>query len=273
MTDLYAVIGHPIGHTKSPKIHRAFAAQTGQDLDYVAIEGTPGGFADDVDAWRARGLRGLNVTLPFKRDAFAYADVLSDAAKQAGAVNCLTLGEKVEGDNYDGVGLVRDIVVNLGVAMKGKRILLIGSGGAVRGALGPFLAEQPAVLTIAHRSPRDADALLAGFAGYAALAAAEYGALAERGEAYDIVVNGTSTSLFGEAPPIRPHVFAGGGLAYDMVYGKGLTPFLRMGAGAGAKIADGVGMLVEQAAEAFARWRGVRPQTAAVIAELAIPLV
>ena len=274
MTEFYAVIGHPIGHTKSPRIHKAFAAQTGQDLDYVAIEGKPGAFKADVDALRAKGFRGLNVTLPFKRDAFAYADALTEAARQAGAVNCLTFAEQAEGDNFDGVGLVRDIQVNLGVAMKGKRILLVGSGGAVRGALAPFLAQQPAELTIAHRSPRDAEALCAAFAGLGAFSAAEYGALGQGGGGYDIVVNGTSASIFGEAPPLQPHVFGAGCLAYDMAYGKGLTPFLRMAREAGAAtIADGVGMLVEQAAEAFVRWRGVRPETAGVIGELTIPLV
>jgi shikimate dehydrogenase len=276
MTDLYAVIGNPIGHTKSPMIHKAFAEQTGQDLDYIPIEGTIGGFAGDVDAWRAKGLRGLNITAPFKLDAFAYADRLQDEARLAGAVNCLAFdGNYAEGFNYDGIGLARDIVVNLGVPMKGRRVLLVGTGGAARGALGLFLAEEPAELVLAHRSPDQAAALCAAHAGNSALIAADYASLAEeRGSGYDIVVNATSASLFGQLPPIPASVFRPGGLAYELAYGKGLTPFLRLAKAAGVgKIADGVGMLVEQAAEAFELWRGVRPDTRPVIEKLTIPLI
>ena len=276
MTDLYAVIGNPVGHTKSPIIHKAFAAQTGQDIDYIAIEGTLGGFAADVDAWRAKGLRGLNVTTPFKLDAFAYADHLQDQARLAGAVNCLSFDAGgAEGANYDGVGLVRDIAVNLGVTMKGRRILLLGSGGATRGALAPLLAEEPAELVIGHRAQTDVGALCSAYAAEGVLVAADYQSLAEeRGSGYDLVINATSTSLFGQAPPIEAHVFRAGGLAYDLSYGKGLTPFLRIAKQGGAgKIADGVGMLVEQAAEAFERWRGLRPGTGGIIAKLTIPLV
>ena len=271
MTDLYAVIGNPVGHTKSPIIHKAFAAQTGQDLNYIAIEGTVGGFAADVDAWRAKGLRGLNVTAPFKLDAFAYADHLQDQARLAGAVNCLSFDAGgAEGANYDGVGLV-----NLGVNIKGLRILLLGSGGATRGAIAPFLAQEPAELVIGHRAQTDIKALCAAYAGAGALVAADYETLAQqRGSGYDIVINATSTSLFGQAPPIQAHAFRPGGLAYDLSYGKGLTPFLRIAKQGGAgKIADGVGMLVEQAAEAFERWRGLRPDTGEMIAKLTIPLV
>jgi shikimate dehydrogenase len=276
MTDLYAVIGNPIGHTKSPTIHKAFAAQTGQDLDYIAIEGTLGGFASDVDSWRAQGLKGLNITAPFKLDAFAYADRLDDQARRAGAVNCLTFDEQgAEGFNYDGIGLVRDIVVNLGVPMKGRRILLLGTGGATRGALAPFLAEEPAELVLGHRSPEQAAALCAAYAGSGALVAADYSSLEEeRGAGYDLVVNATSASLFGQSPPIPAGVFRTRGLAYDLAYGKGLTPFLRLAKDAGVqKIADGVGMLVEQAAEAFDHWRGIRPHTNEMIEKLTIPLV
>jgi shikimate dehydrogenase len=276
MTDLYAVIGNPIGHTKSPTIHKAFAAQTGQDLDYIAIEGALGGFAADVDSWRAKGLKGLNITAPFKLDAFAYADRLDDQARRAGAVNCLTFDEQgAEGFNYDGIGLVRDIVVNLGVPMKGRRILLLGTGGATRGALAPFLAEDPAELVLGHRSPEKAAALCIAYAGNGALMAADYASLEEeRGSGYDLVVNATSSSLFGQSPPIAAGVFRTGGLAYDLAYGKGLTPFLRLAQEAGVqKIADGVGMLVEQAAEAFEHWRGIRPHTKEMIEKLTIPLV
>jgi shikimate dehydrogenase len=276
LTDLYAVIGNPVGHTKSPIIHKAFAAQTGQDLDYIAIEGTLGGFAADVDAWRAKGLRGLNVTAPFKLDAFAYVDRLQEQAQLAGAVNCLTFdADGAEGANYDGVGLVRDIAVNLGVTMKGRRILLLGSGGAARGAIAPLLAEEPAELVIGHRAQTQVGSLCAAYAGTSALVAADYETLAEeRGSGYDLVINATSASLFGQAPQIRADAFRPGGLAYDLSYGKGLTPFLRIAREGGAGIiVDGVGMLVEQAAEAFQRWRGVRPDTAETIAKLTIPLI
>jgi shikimate dehydrogenase len=276
MTDLYAVIGNPIGHTKSPVIHKAFAEQTGQDIDYVPILGTVGGFAADVDSWRARGLRGLNITAPFKMDAFAYADRLQEQARVAGAVNCLTFDEKgAEGFNYDGIGLVRDIVVNLGVPMKGRRVLLLGAGGAARGTLGLFLAEEPAELVLGQRSPEKAAALCAAHAGNGALIVTDYASLAEeRGAGYDLVVNATSASLFGQLPPIQASVFRPGCLAYDLTYGKGLTPFLKLAREAGAKkIADGVGMLIEQAAEAFEHWRGIRPDTGPVIEKLTIPLV
>ncbi len=274
MTDLYAVIGNPIGHTKSPLIHKAFAEQTGQDIDYVPILGTPGGFAADVDAWRAKGLRGLNITTPFKMDAFAYADRLQDQARIAGAVNCLSFDEAgAEGFNFDGIGLTRDIVVNLRAPIGGRRVLLLGTGGAARGVLAPFLAENPAELAIAYRSPDKAAALCAAHAGEGALVAVDYASLAG-GAGYDLVVNSTSASLTGEAPPIPPSVFAPDGLAYDLAYGKGLTPFLRLARQAGVRrVVDGVGMLVEQAAEAFALWRGVRPETAPVIEKLTIPLV
>jgi shikimate dehydrogenase len=275
MTDLYAVIGNPIGHTKSPVIHKAFAEQTGQKIDYIAIEGRVGRFAEDVDAWRAKGLRGLNITAPFKLDAYAYADRLQDEARRAGALNCLAFdGKDAEGFNFDGIGLVRDIVVNLGLPIKGRRVLLLGTGGAARGALGLFLAEQPEVLALGHRSPEKAEALCAAHAGNSALVAVDYAALAAEHGGYDIVVNATSAGQFGALPPIPASVFRPDGLAYELAYGKGLTPFLRLAQEAGVgKLADGVGMLVEQAAEAFELWRGVRPDTRPVIEKLTIPLV
>ncbi len=275
MTDLYAVIGHPIAHSKSPLIHKAFAEATGQDLDYIAIEAPLGGFADTVDAWRGKGLRGLNITVPFKLDAFAYADRLDAAAQQAGAVNCLTFeGPLAEGANYDGIGLARDIEANLATPIAGKNVLILGTGGATRGALGPLLARDPARLTVAFRtSGKEAD-LRALFPEAKNLDFLAYGDLGRDGAAYDLTLNATSASLFGEAPAVPPRAFARDGLAYDLAYGKGLTPFLRLAREAGVqKCADGVGMLVEQAAEAFLRWRGVRPDTRALIEKLTVPLV
>lgn len=274
MSDAYAVFGHPIGHSKSPRIHAAFAAATGQDMAYVAIEAPLGGFAQALAAFRAGGGRGANVTAPFKLDAFAAADALSDRARAAGAVNALRIeGGRVWADNFDGVGLVRDIEVNLGRPVEGRRVLLLGAGGAARGAAPALLAQGPALLTIANRDRAKAQALAQTFAALGPVEALGYDDLADR-DAYDIVLNSTSASWSGEAPPAPSACFAPGALAYDLVYGRGLTPFLRQAREAGAgRLVDGVGMLVEQAAEAFAWWRGVRPQTAAVIADLTVPLV
>lgn len=275
MTGLYAVIGNPIGHSKSPSLHKAFAEQTGQDLDYVAIEGRPGSFASDVDAFRARGGLGLNVTAPFKLDAFDYAEKRDDSAKAAGAVNCLAFqGEAISGHNFDGIGLLRDIEENRGCPLKGKRILMLGAGGAARGALLPFLQAQPAELVLVNRTIAKASALGERFGGTGNLVSTGYAELAEeRGRGYDIVVNATSASLRNELPPVPARVFRPTGLAYDLAYGKGLTPFLRRAREAGmARLADGVGMLVEQAAEAFALWRGVRPPTATMIERMTVPL-
>ncbi|HUO55313.1 MAG TPA: shikimate dehydrogenase [Rhodoblastus sp.] len=276
MTDLYAVIGNPIAQSKSPFIHQSFAQQTGQDMDYVPILGEPGRFAEQIDDWRARGLRGLNITAPFKLDAFAYAADLSPEARKAGAVNCLTFGDKTaRGDNFDGIGLVRDITVNLATEIRAKSVLLLGSGGATRGALAPFLQQQPQRLVVAHRSPEAAEALARIFPEAQRLAFKHYEALAPLEDAgFDLILNATSSSLHGAAPPVPPFVFGPNSLAYDLSYGKGLTPFLRLAQEAGTKrVVDGVGMLVEQAAEAFALWRGVRPDTAPLIEKLTIPLV
>lgn len=270
-TDRYAVIGRPIAQSRSPDIHRAFAEASGGTIDYVRIEGTEGGFAADVDAFRARGGRGLNITAPFKLDAFRYASVLQGDARLAGAVNCLSFDPETGaalGCNFDGVGLLRDIVDNLHAVLAGRRVLLMGAGGAARGALRPLLAAGPSLLVVANRDVGRAEALAHGFPPCRASA---YDALPGQ---FDVVVNATSASLSNELPPVPPGAFAPGCLAYDMTYGKGLTPFLQMAQAAGAgHLADGVGMLVEQAAEAFALWRGVRPATAPVIAALTVPLV
>jgi shikimate dehydrogenase len=274
MSDRYAVIGNPIGFSKSPIIHGSFAKMTGQDLVYEAIEGPLGGFAGRVDQFRADGAKGLNITAPFKLDAFAYATERSETAQRAGAANCLKFeSDRVIAENFDGIGLVRDITVNLRVKIKGRRVLLLGAGGAGRGALLPFLREDPSELVLVNRTLSKAVALAEEFAGFGPLIVSGYTELADLADGYDIVVNATSASLRGEMPPVPSNVFRGAHLAYELAYGKGLTPFLKAAHGeAVIRMADGVGMLVEQAAEAFAWWRGVRPRTASVIAELTVPL-
>nr|WP_315431456.1 shikimate dehydrogenase [uncultured Albidiferax sp.] len=270
MSDKYAVIGNPIGHSKSPLIHSQFAQATAQDMLYTAIEGPLDGFAAAVDTFRAAGGLGLNITTPFKLDAFRYATDLSERARRAGAVNAMKFeGDRAYADNFDGVGLVRDIVHNLGCPLQGQRVLLLGAGGAVRGALLPFMEQHPARLVLANRTPEKALELAATIAG--PITACSYAELV--GQQFDIVINATSASLRAELPPVPASVFAQARLAYELAYGKGLTPFLRLAQNAGvAQLADGVGMLAEQAAEAFAWWRGVRPQTRAVIEKLTIPL-
>jgi len=273
MTDLYAVIGAPIGHTKSPLIHSMFAEAARQDIAYVAIEGQVGEFPGRVDRFRREGGRGLNVTAPFKLDAFAYATEVSDGARLAGAVNAMKFdGGRAEADNFDGVGLVNDIQRNLGFPLAGKRILLLGAGGATRGVIAPILAEKPAALAVANRTVEKARALAMRFSARGEILAVGYDALAGL-PPFELVVNATSASLSGDLPPVPEASFARGCLGYELVYGKGLTPFLEVARSSGAaRVADGVGMLVEQAAEAFAWWRGVRPETAPVIERLAIPL-
>lgn len=276
MTDRYAVIGNPIEQSKSPLIHTTFAQVTGQDIDYIKVLGPLGGFAQTVDAFRASGGRGMNVTAPFKLDAFAYATDLAPSAQMAGAVNAMKfVGNKVYAENFDGVGLVRDVVHNLGCDLQGRRVLILGAGGATRGALLPLLVEQPSELVIVNRTVAKAQELAAlaqqHQTGQVPVLGVGYDVVQG---AFDVVLNASSSSLTGELPPLSASVFAPGCLAYDLTYGKGLTPFLQLAQQAGVtQLADGVGMLAEQAAEAFAWWRGVRPDTAAVITKLTVPLV
>lgn len=272
MTDRYALFGNPATHSKSPLIHGAYARATGQDLTYEVIEAPLDGFAAAVSAFRAAGGRGANVTMPFKLEAFALATDLSDRARLAGAVNALKFdGAGIHADNFDGLGLVTDIERNLGFPVRGRRVLLLGSGGAARGALLPILGKQPAQLVIANRTVAKATALGEQFARYGNLVAGGYPELGDR--AFDLVINATSASMRGELPPVTHAAFDKGCLAYDLVYGRGLTPFLALARDSGAgRLADGVGMLVEQAAEAFAWWRGVRPETRAMIDAISVPL-
>lgn len=268
-SDIYAVIGNPVAHSKSPQIHAAFALQTSQAIEYKRIFCETGAFAETVRAFRAAGGKGLNVTLPFKHQAFGLATRRSARAQLAGAVNTLSFdGAEIAGDNTDGAGLVRDITSNLGCTLRGQSILLLGAGGASFGVVGPLLGELPGTLVIANRTVNKAEALAQRFAAQAAgceLRASGYDALA--GQPFDIVINATSAGLTDSMPPLPESIFARGALAYDMVYGK-TTPFMQFAQARGATIADGLGMLVEQAAESFWVWRGVRPQTASVIAAL-----
>ncbi|MBB1074136.1 shikimate dehydrogenase [Rhodoferax sp. 4810] len=273
MTDQYAVIGNPIAQSKSPMIHGMFARVTGQDISYILLDAPPGGFAAAVDAFRAAGGRGLNITTPFKIDAAAYATEASARVKFAGAANALKFeGSRVLAENFDGIGLVRDITHNLGQALKDQRILLLGAGGATRGALLPILEQQPYELVIANRTLQKACDIASIGAQWGHVRSSSYAELIDH--TYDMVINATSASLRDELPPVPTTVFARCHLAYEMAYGRGLTPFLRLAQSAGvAQLADGVGMLTEQAAEAFEWWRGVRPDTAEVLRTLTVPLV
>jgi len=268
MSDLYCVFGNPIAHSKSPAIHAAFAAVSGQDLVYEARLAAVDGFKQAISEFVAAGGKGANVTVPFKEEAFRLATRLSERAARAGAVNTLAFnGAEIFGDNTDGAGLVRDITHNLGFSLLGKRILLLGAGGASRGVIAPLLAEQPVSLFIANRSADKAVLLAEAFSDMAPVDAGSFAKTA--GKSFDLVVNATSASLSGESLPLPPGIFASGSLAYDMMYGKGETPFLALAREQGAaQRADGLGMLVEQAAEAFFVWRSVRPATAQVLADL-----
>ena len=273
MSDLYAVFGNPVAHSKSPLIHAAFAAATGQDLTYEARLAPVDGFARAVADFVAAGGKGANVTVPFKEEAFRLSGSLSERAARAGAVNTLVFRDgAIFGDNTDGAGLVRDITHNLGFSLAGKRILLLGAGGAARGVIAPLFGERPAALRIANRSAGKATDLAAAFSDLAAAqgVAIDAGSFeATAGQAFDVVINATSASLSGAGLPLPAAIFAPGSLAYDMMYGKGETPFLGQSRAQGAAhLADGLGMLVEQAAEAFFVWRGLRPQTATLLAEL-----
>ncbi len=263
----YAVIGNPIAHSKSPEIHAWFAQQTGQQLTYERLLAPLDGFEKTVRDFMANGGSGANVTVPFKLEAHALCDHLSPRARAAGAVNTLTFRDgQVVGDNTDGAGLVTDVLVNAGVPIRAKRVLLLGAGGAARGVLLPLLGEQPAALVIANRSADRAHALVAAFSGGTGscdLQACTYGELPAAGK-FDLVINATSASLDATMPPLESSVFADHAFAYDMMYAKEPTIFLRFATQCGATGRDGLGMLIEQAAESFRLWRGVKPPTAAL---------
>ena len=268
LPDHYAVMGNPIAHSKSPRIHALFAAQTGQNLEYRAILVEPDGFAAAARAFRETGGKGLNVTVPFKQDAWVFADLLSARAERAGAVNTLIFDPTgVRGDNTDGPGLVRDLAVNHGCSLADRRILLLGAGGAARGVLQPLLAERPAQLVIANRTAGKAAELALRFSDLGRVSACGLADLA--GRRFDLIVNATAAGLSDAVPPLPEGVLGADGWCYDLMYGKEPTAFLRWGWAQGAAHAlDGLGMLVEQAAESFHLWRGVWPETKPVIEAL-----
>jgi len=268
MADYYAVIGNPVGHSKSPWIHAEFARQTGQDMQYEAILALVDAFAATVEIFRQRGGQGLNVTVPFKLEACQISSRLTDRADAAQAVNTLVFSaDGILGDNTDGAGLVRDIMINLEFSLTAKRILLMGAGGAARGVVLPLLENEPHILTIANRTKQKAHELQQQFSSYGNIISGDYDDI--RGEKFDLIINATSASLYGKLPPLPPRLFAVESLAYDIMYGGGHTPFLQFAKQQGAaRLADGFGMLVEQAAESFFLWRGVRPKTELVIEKL-----
>jgi len=267
--DRYCVFGNPIAHSKSPDIHAAFARQTGQTLSYERRLAPLDGFAAAVAAFIAEGGKGANVTVPFKLEAVKVAQALTIRARAAGAVNTLHFTDQgIIGDNTDGAGLVADIVRNAGVPITGKRVLLLGAGGAARGVVLPLLEYRPAQLVIANRTLATAQALVEQFAALGGEGVVSACGYAEIEGAYDIIINATSASLSAELPPIAPSVFAPGALALDMMYGAQPTVFLQFAGQHGAQLRDGLGMLVEQAAEAFSLWRGVQPETAALLQTL-----
>ena len=265
--DRYAVVGNPVGHSLSPRIHASFAEQTGQALRYDAIELPLDGFADGIRDLQQQGLHGVNVTVPFKREAWELCTRLSVRAQKAGAVNTLSFSSdgSIAGDNTDGVGLVRDLVENLGVGIEGRDILVVGAGGAVRGVLGPLLDHLPANLVLANRTLAKAESLASDFSAAGPIRALPFDGL--EGQAFDLIVNGTAAGLSNEVPPIPTGLVGTGTVCYDMVYNlTAPTAFVTWARNHGAAGAfDGLGMLVEQAAEAFAIWRGIDPDTISVI--------
>jgi shikimate dehydrogenase len=271
MTDRYAVVGNPIAHSKSPLIHAEFARQTGQDMSYERLLAPLDGFAATVGEFARAGGRGLNVTVPFKLEAFALAGAATERAQLAGAVNTLKrVGDGWLADNTDGAGFVHDIVENYGVTITGRRIVLLGAGGAARGILKPLLDRRPSELVISNRTQAKADELVRRFAPHGPIVTLPPAALAHH--LFDVVINATSFGLKDDAnapPPWPGSIFAPGSFACDLVYGETATPFVRFARASGAAgTADGLGMLVEQAAESFFLWRGVRPDTKSVHALL-----
>ena len=257
--DSYAVMGNPITHSKSPLIHTLFAKQTQQQMEYSAIHVDLGGFEQAVGNFNASGGKGLNITVPFKQEAFAVVNEISDRAKRAGAVNTIIFG-----DNTDGIGLVNDLINNLLLDLKDLRILLMGAGGAARGVIAPLLEAHPSMLVIANRTPDKAVALANAFGDLGYVQGCGYAQLQEL--QFDLVINATAASLQGEVPPLPDELLAEQAVCYDMMYGAKPTAFMAWAAVHGAaRSVDGLGMLVEQAAESFYLWRGVRPETPPVM--------
>jgi len=266
-----AIVGNPVAHSRSPQIHARFAAASGHAVEYVRIESPLDQFVATVRAFADSGARGCNVTVPFKGEAFAACTRLSDRARRAQAVNTIAFeADGWFGDNTDGAGLVRDIELNAGVPLRGKRVLVLGAGGAAAGALDPLLAAQPAALVVANRTPAKAQALVERFAASAARLDVPLSATALEtpGTAFDVLINATAASLQAAVPPLPQGTLTPGALALDMMYGAATLPFLRWARAQGAVARDGLGMLVEQASEAYFVWLGVRPGTFQVLTEL-----
>lgn len=273
MTDRYAVFGNPIAHSKSPQIHQAFARQAQQLISYEALSAPVDGFNAALQAFLADQGRGCNITVPFKQDAFSAAEQLTARAQRAGAVNTLWQAEdgKLWGDTTDGIGLVRDLTENQQVALTGQRVLILGAGGAVRGVIEPILEQKPTCVVIANRTVAKAEALVDIFEDLlpegCTLSACGFTDL--EGQLFDRVINGTAASLSGDLPPLPDQLLANNAACYDMMYGAETTVFNQWALEHGAaKAIDGLGMLVEQAAESFRIWRGVQPETAQILADL-----
>ncbi len=264
--DKYAVFGNPIKHSQSPQIHAAFATQTDQKITYRAHQVEPGRFKEVARSFFDNGGSGLNITVPFKIDAFEFADELSHRARRAGAVNTLALQDdgRIYGDNTDGVGMTRDITENLAWEIGDKRVLVVGAGGAVRGILGPLIKRKPSLLLIANRTVSKARQLASDFSDLGDVRGCSFEALT--GNQFDLIINATSASLAGELPALPSAIVSDKGCCYDMMYSAEPTPFMRWAAENMAwAVSDGLGMLVEQAAESFCIWHGVRPKTKPVI--------
>lgn len=264
--DNYAVMGNPVAHSKSPQIHAAFAEQSNQIIFYQAIQVDDGKFQAVVKEFQAQGGKGLNITVPFKGEAWEVSEGRSNRAERALAVNTISFDDagKIIGDNTDGIGLIRDLTINQGIAIKGKDILILGAGGAVRGILDPLLDEHPDRVVIANRTVIRAEKLVDIFSDHGDISACGFDELA--GSSFDIVINGTSASLQGEVPSLPDGLLNDNACCYDMMYSMSDTPFVSWAKAHGAsKATDGLGMLVEQAAESFFIWRGVRPETRSVI--------
>ncbi len=269
--DRYGVMGYPISHSRSPVIHRLFALQTGQELQYELLQVSPEKLEPAVRQFQRTGGKGLNITVPHKGEVTRLVDQLSDRASTAGAVNTLTFREgEIHGDNTDGFGLLRDLVVNLGLALEGANILVLGAGGATRGIIGPLLEMQPASLRIANRTLGKAQALADHFSRSGPVTACRFNVIPVT-ENYDLIINATSAGLRGEAPPYPAAAISKQTVCYDLSYGLKPTPFSIWAREQGAaRSIMGWGMLVEQAAESFRIWRGVRPDTAQVLKQMTI---
>lgn len=267
--DRYGVVGYPVSHSRSPIIHRVFAQQTGQHLTYELLEVPPAELESAIRTFQRQGGRGLNITVPHKSEAVRLADELSDAARMAGAVNTLSISsDAIRGDNTDGVGLVRDLRKNHRVAIEGARILILGAGGATRGIMAPLLEEEPTTITLANRTVSKAQALANHFGSMGAVQACRFDDIVEDVD-YDLVINATSAGLRGESLPFPAGIVTAETVCYDLSYGTGDTPFTRWARARGARRSIvGWGMLVEQAAESFYIWRGVRPDTRSVLKRL-----